>query len=181
MPRPCPVCHHPDREKIDQLLVAREMPLAEIARSHGIPKRSMIRHRDGEKARKDGDKIQPTRGSHLIPAMAAAMVDSEKADIVERGGNLFTRLKGLEEAAYEILEVAKNSDNLTAANGSIGQLTKIFSLYVAISAEQRAQGKDDISKNPEFIEYQTLIATVLREFPGSLERLRELEGARRAG
>ncbi len=179
MPRPCPVCHHPDREKIDQLLVAREMSLSEIARSHGIPKRSMIRHRDGEKARKDGDTTQPARGSHLIPAMAAAMaeammVDPEKAEIVERGGNLFTRLEDLEKSAYEILEVAKNSDNLNAANGSIGQLTKIFSLYVAISAEQRAQGKDDISRNPEFLKFQTAVSTVLKRFPGAYEMLGEL-------
>ena len=180
MPRHCSVCGHPERAKIDQLLLGREVSVKKIAELSGIVAQSLLRHRDGVKARKDGERMRPATSSHIVQSIAA-VVDAQKIETVERGEGLFDRLKDLEDAAYRILAAAEQADNLNAANGSIGQLRGIFSLYVDISAEQRARGKDDISKNPDFIEYQTLIATVLREFPGSLERLRELEGARRAG
>ena len=134
------------------MLLDPAVTLRTIAEYSGTSQQALIRHRD----------------AHLV-AELAAVAKSRDLERTEAAGGSMDRLEDLEKAAYRILAAAEKADNLSAANGSIGQLTKIFTLYVAISAEQRERGRVDISRNPDYLKFQTVVANTLRKFPGALE------------
>ena len=56
---------------------------------------------------------------------------------------------------------------------------KLIDTLVKVAAELREQRKDDLMSNPEFRRYEDTVLEVLKEYPGAIERLRDLLGSRR--
>ena len=94
MPRTCTVCTHPQKEEINQLLVAGTAS-RNIAARFGASASAVFRHKQ----------------DHLPTTLVAAA----EARGIAHGASLLDQLRGLQERASQILDEAANSGDLRTA------------------------------------------------------------------
>lgn len=72
----------------------------------------------------------------------------------------------------------QNDEDPRIGLSALDKQIKLIDTLVKVAAELREQRKDDLMSNPEFKRYEDAVVTVLKEYPGAIERLRELFGQR---
>src|SRR5262245_50698377 len=98
MPRTCTVCTHPDREAIDEGLVAGE-PNRRIAARHGVTEQAVRRH----------------KAEHL----PASLTRAQEAADVAHAGDLLAQVRDLQSRTLRILAAAEAAGELRTALGAI--------------------------------------------------------------
>ncbi len=112
MGRYCTVCHHPNRETIDVLLVRHTASYRRIAALYGLREASLRRHQD----------------SHLHMSLAL----SERLQAVLSAANLLERLGELDEATRQMLEEAHHAGDLRTALQAVNESRHNIEAYSRI-------------------------------------------------
>lgn len=105
MPRPCSVCSHERRGAIDEALVTGAS-LQSLACAHGFSERALARLRE----------------AHLPQASTEAHQVAE----ADRGGDLLTRARNLEQVCVAILGRALAVEDLRVALAAVGEAARLL-------------------------------------------------------
>jgi hypothetical protein len=156
MPRHCTVCTHPNRERIDALLVGGE-PYRDIAQQFGVSFYAVHRHK-----------------SHLNGALLRA---KEVRDVAH-ADNLLEQVRSLQRKALSILSQAERSGNLKTALLAIREARGCLELLGKLAGELQSAPTVNILISPEWVRLRTLILEALEPYPdarlavaGALRRL----------
>jgi hypothetical protein len=98
MPRTCTVCHHPQRDAIDQALVASE-PFRNVSLRFGTSVGALFRHK-----------------ANHVPQ---ALVKAADAREVARADSLLGEVRSLQTKALEIMRKAEAAGDLRAALSAV--------------------------------------------------------------
>lgn len=123
MPRQCSICTHEKRPEIDSLLVQGSESFRTIAGRFGLTASAVQRHAQ----------------SHIPQALTRAA----EAEEATRADDLLSRVKLLEDEAWELLKTAKqraqepkaSPASLQAASSLVGKVADVLTLFGRISGE----------------------------------------------
>jgi hypothetical protein len=158
MPRSCTVCEHPDREAIDEALVAGESSAVIAGRYRTIGERAIRRHRT----------------NHLPEKLAKA----HEAEEVARADSLLEQVRDLQERALDILDQAEEAGELRTALGAIREARGNLELLAKLLGELSDQPQVNVLVSPEWLELRAVIVTALEPHP---QALRAVVGALESG
>ncbi len=145
MPRICTICRHPEREAINQALVAGE-PLRNIAARFGTSSSSVYRHQQ----------------EHL----PVAMLKAAEAREVAHGGDLLAQLQSLQERTLTILGQAEAAGELRTALLGVREARGCVELYSKLTGQLVERHAHEVQPMPPDV------AIELRKTLGALrERL----------
>ena len=137
MPRNCTVCIHPDRNSIDQALLAAE-PYRHIAARTGTSTGSLQRHKH----------------DHLRQSLTRALEVRER----EHGDSLLAQLEELQARTMDILSKAEADGDWRNALSAIGQAKGLLELRS--QAEREATWDNEhAARRPATINISSLIIT----------------------
>jgi len=146
MPRPCSVCVHPEREAINESLVAGQA-LRNIAERFGsVSVTALHRH----------------RRDHLPETMVRA---AEAAEVIE-AGSLLDRLKTLNTETAAILREARTASpkNNDLALRAIARAEKQLELEARLLGELNEGAVVNVVASPEWVTMRTKIIRALEPF-----------------
>lgn len=148
MPRTCTVCSHPEREAVDEALVAGESTGKLAGRYRTIHERALRRHRD----------------NHL----PAKLVMAEKAAEVAEAGDLLDQVRGLQGRALGILDKAEGTGDLRTALGAIREARGNLELLAKLLGELDERPVVNVLVSPEWMELRAVIVAALEPHPEAL-------------
>jgi len=156
MPRQCSICNHPERQAIEEQLIAN-LPLRKIAEQcSGISVTALHRHKE-----------------HL----PAALMKAKEAQEIARGDDLLAQLKDLQAKTLGILSQASDDHRLALA--AIAQARANIELLGKLLGELREQPVVNLLVMPEWVSMRGLILRALQPYPGArlalAEALRKVE------
>jgi hypothetical protein len=143
MPRTCTICTSPEREAINQALVASE-PYRHIAARFGTSTGALQRHK-----------------ADCLPVV---MVKSEQARQVAHADDLISQVKGLRSKAIGILMKAEASGELKTALMGIREARACIELLAEMEGEINRQPVN-ILIGPEWLKARTVLVQALQPFP----------------
>jgi hypothetical protein len=146
---PCTVCAHRRRKEIDEAIVGGVSTIAGLARTHGLSRQALMRHRDAHMGRD-------------IRAVHAQRRDEQAYD---RGSSLLDRMHNLGAEAHAALREAKNSKDIRLILSAIGTASKLLELQGRLQGEF-ADGA--VTVNITHNDFRTLpvgIVAALEPFP----------------
>ena len=165
---PCKTCSHHDRNEIDRLIVSGTA-LRPISARFGLSLGALHRHKTCVKQ-----------------ALADAM-RCEQGQRAEQGGQLLERVLKLMETTEKILATATSKEDLRAATGAVGALTRLIELLGRLSGELQSAHSGGIHLNltsnkvtikhgfDDDTEFAQLISEATNGFdPAELLRLQQL-------
>lgn len=158
MARPCSVCAHPKRDKIDAALLKPGTRLREIAEKYGLSISAVHRHKE----------------SHMPTAAIAKHVEQEQ----RRGESLADFWLDLRKRAERIADDAKKEKDRRGESAAVQSLTKLLDLGLKAATEFKAQGANaPLDQHPEFAHFVATLcsslAAKLAEHPEALAALRD--------
>src|SRR5215471_17288056 len=115
MPRACTICAHPQRDRIDQALLAGQ-PLREITGRVPIRKSALHRHKQ-----------------HLHTTLTRAKM----ADEALRGDSLLEDLRGLAAEASRLKQKAERSGDLRTAMAGLRELARLIEIRARVVGKLR--------------------------------------------
>src|SRR5512135_2510393 len=104
MSRRCSICEHPDRQRIEEALVAGQS-LRDIAGRFGVYTSSL--------------------GRHKLAHLPELLSKSEEAKEELRGGAIFREIRELKKKAEHLTKMAEEEGDLRAALKGIRELTRL--------------------------------------------------------
>jgi hypothetical protein len=156
MPRSCTVCNHPNRDAIDEALVAGE-PSRQLAARYGSLSRPAIQ-RHGE--------------NHL----PARLVMAHAAEEVAQADTLLEQVRDLQQQALAILDKAEEAGELRTALSAIREARGNLELLAKLLGELDERPVVNLNLSPEWLELRTAIVLALEPHPDALsDVLRALE------
>jgi hypothetical protein len=144
MPRPCTICHHPQREAIDQALVAGEA-FRNIAQRFAASSDAVYRHK------------QDHLPQHLCQAKAAQEVRQADA--------LLAKVQALEADARRIQATAEADGDLRTALQGIRKLVRIIELQARLLGELQEGQTVNILVLPQWQDLRSVILRALVPYP----------------
>lgn len=144
MPRTCTICAHPDREAIDQRLVAGEA-LRDIAGRTQLSKTSLHRHQQ----------------DHVTATLARA----QEAEEIARADGLLAQVKDLQDKALGILDKAERAGDLRTALAGVREARACLELLSKLSGELDGRAQINLSLDPSWIQIRTTILASLEPYP----------------
>lgn len=111
---PCSVCSHPARRTIDNEILAGESTIADMSRTYGLSRQSLMRHRD----------------NHINRSVAAA-VERERAapaTVEEHDASLLDQVRDLHRKALGLMAAAYNQRDLRTALAGVAAATRLLEL-----------------------------------------------------
>lgn len=152
MPQVCRVCASPATADVDRALVAGE-PLARIARTYGLSRKSVTTHRDG---------------GHVAEVIAKA---AEAAEL-EHGLDLMGDLQLLRDTGMAWLRAA-NTGELAVPTDKDGR-ARTDGLVPLVAADTGARIRDDLGRGR--YAHPTVAMRAIREVRATLELIARVEG-----
>ena len=138
MPRKCTICHHPNRDDIDQALVRRE-PFRHIAAHHEVSTSALVRHSD----------------DHL----PATLLQAHRAADVAHADNILGEVLDLRDHALGILDKAEKVDDLRVACSAIREARGCLELLGKLAGTLKDGPTFNVFLSPE---WQTVQVTILK-------------------
>ena len=111
---PCSVCSHPAHRTINNEILAGESTIADLSRTYGLSRQSLMRHRDKH-----------------IPAQVAEAVKRDQASgktPEQHEASLMDQVKDLHKKALGLMAAAYNQRDLRTALAGVGAATKLLEL-----------------------------------------------------
>ncbi len=157
MARTCTVCVHPEREAIDEALVAGESTGKLAGRYRTIDERAFRRH----------------RANHLPAALARA----HEAEEATRADDLLSQVRDLQDRALAILDKAEDAGELRTALGAIREARGNLELLAKLLGELDERPVN-VLVSPEWLEIRAVIVGALEPHESARRAvLRALEGS----
>ena len=160
MPR-CTACAHPDRQAIDQALVAGAS-YRDVAGQFLLSKSAVERHKT----------------EHL----PAVMVKSEEARAIAHADHLLEEANRLYAVATTVMEAAQRSKAYELVLEAVGTSGRVLSLLGELHGELNRNPVINIHLSAEWIEVRTLLMGALADYPEARASvaavLMEVDGAR---
>ncbi len=144
MPRVCTICTHPEREAINQALVAGE-PYRVIAQRFAASPDAVYRH-----------KID-----HIPPALAKATEAKETA----LADDLLAQVKALRGKSISILQKAEAAGDLRTALLGIREARSCIELLAEMEGELNRNPVINLYLSQEWIEVRAVLLQALSDFP----------------
>jgi uncharacterized protein (DUF1810 family) len=144
MPRVCTICTHPEREAINQALVAAE-PYRVIAQRFAASPDAVYRHK--------------------IDHLPAVMVKAEQAKETALADDLLGQVKALRNKAIAILGKAEAAGDLRTALMGIREARACVELLLEVEGELHRQPVVNVLIAPEWLQLRTVILQSLAPFP----------------
>ncbi len=144
MPRTCTICTHPEREAINQALVANE-PFRLIAERFGTSAAALTRH----------------KAEHLPVKLAKAHAAKE----TRLADDLLAQVKALRNKAISILQQAENAGDLRTALLGIREARACVELLAEMEGELKRNPVINIHLSAEWIEVRALLMGALADYP----------------
>lgn len=144
MPRHCTVCDHPQREKIDELLIEGE-PYRSIAKQFLLSDAAVYRH----------------KGEHL----SKALIKAREVREVAQADTLLEQVQSLQVKTLDILAKAEVAGDLKTSLGAIREARGNLELLAKLLGELNERPTINILVSPEWLELRTLILETLEPFP----------------
>ncbi len=148
MPRSCTICEHPEREAIDEALVAGESSAKIAGRYRTIDERAIRRH----------------KANHL----PAKLVMAQAAEEVAQADTLLGQVRDLQRRALDILDKAEEAGELRTALGAIREARGNLELLAKLLGELDERPQVNILVSPEWLELRAVIVTALQPHPDAL-------------
>jgi len=142
MPRVCIACNHPEKEKIDKLLVEGK-PIRNIAERFSLSSTSVYRHK-----------------SHLNGTLIKAKGVKE----IAQADNLLEQVKDLQTRALNILSKTEEAEDWRAATGAIREARKCLELLGKIAGELKEGQTVNIIVSPQWIEVRSVVLEALAPY-----------------
>jgi hypothetical protein len=149
MPRRCTACDHPERHRIDDILVTGA-PYRSVAKQFELSESAVYRHKT---------EHLPT---YLLKAREAAEV--AQAD------NLLNQVRSLQTHVLDILERAEQAGDLRTALAAISQARGNLELLGKLAGELDERPVVNLNVSPEWLDLRAVIV-------GALEPYSEARGA----
>jgi hypothetical protein len=143
MARPCKVCVHEERERIE-LDIINQVPYVQIEAQYGMSIASVSRHKDH---------------------MAERIAQAKRAEDVASGGTLLERLEILERDARRIAKTAEENDRLAVALQANREQQRIIELLLKVAGDLKNQTEISVTVSPEWIQLRAVIFKVLENYP----------------
>jgi hypothetical protein len=150
MPRSCTICEHPEREAIDQALVAGVSSTEISGRYRTIGERAVRRH----------------KANHL----PAKLVMAQQAEEVAEAGDLLDQVRDLQARTLAILEAAEETSQHRTALAAIREARSNLELLAKLLGELDDRPQINVLISPEWLELRAVIV-------GALEPHSEARGA----
>ncbi len=161
MPRVCTICTHPEREAINQALIANE-PYRVIAQRYAASPDAVYRHK--------------------IDHLPAKLAQAEAAKETALADDLLGQVKALRNKAISILGKAEAAGDLRTALMGIREARACVELLLEVEGELNRQPVVNVLIAPEWLELRTVILQSLAPFPDARAALaRTLTDGRHAG
>jgi len=144
MPRTCTICQHPNREKINRLLVEGEI-FRKIAENFSLSITSLHRHKT----------------EHLPGNLTKA----KEAQEIAKADSLLEQVKSLQNRALNILSQAEESGDLRTALGAIREARCNLELLGKLAGELREGQVVNVLVSPQWIILRSVILESLEPFP----------------
>ncbi len=144
MPRKCTICHHPNRDDIDQALVRRE-PFRHIAAHHEVSTGALVRHSD----------------DHLT----ATLLQAQDAADVAHADNILGEVLDLRNHALGILDKAEKADDLRTACSAIREARSCIELLAKVAGTLQDAPTINVFLSPEWKTVQVAILQALLPHP----------------
>jgi len=143
MPRTCSICQHPNREKINRLLVEGEI-FRKIAENFSLSITSLHRHKT----------------EHLPGNLTKA----KEAQEIAKADSLLEQVKSLQDRALDILSQAEESGDLRTALGAIREARGNLELLGKLAGELQAGQVVNVLVSPQWITLRSVILESLEPF-----------------
>lgn len=144
MPRHCTICNHPQREKVDGLLLKGD-PIRVIAGQFSLSYSSLQRH----------------VSEHISETMKKA----KEAQQVTQADNLLDQVKDLQKKALSILSKAEAAKDYRAATGAIREARGCLELLAKLLGELKEGQTINILISPEWLSLRNVILEALESYP----------------
>lgn len=144
MARTCTICTHPERQAIDQALVAGT-PKRDVSALFRVSEDAMTRH----------------AAAHLPQALSKA----QEAKEVAQGDDLLGQLKDLQGRTLGILTQAEEAKDLRTALQAVGQARGNLELLAKVTGELAQEGAVNILIAPEWVRVRATLIGALTPYP----------------
>jgi hypothetical protein len=144
MPRVCTICTHPEKEAINQALVAAE-PYRHIAARFGTSTGALQRHKADD--------------------LPSVMVKSEQAKDVAHADTLVGQVQELRNKAISILGTAEKAGDLKTALMGVREARACIELLAEMEGELNRRPVFNLYMSAEWIEVRAVLLHALGDFP----------------
>lgn len=145
MPKPCPACVHPDRDKIETAILEGCQSLPDIAQRFGIGKWTVFRHKQ----------------RHLSKQLKKAQDTQEKV----QADSLLRQILYLQSKALTILKSAEAAGELKTALTAIREARGNLELLAKLQGDLAQEGTINIVLLPAWVSLRTIILKTLESYP----------------
>lgn len=149
----CSICHHPDRQAIDEGILAGTA-YRTLKEQYGISLAAINRH----------------RASHLPERLVKAVEAAEVAS----ADTLLDQVRDLQTRALRILEQAEASGDLRTAIAAIREARGNLELLARMLGELQESQTVNILVAPQWISLRTVILDALQPYPDARLQLAEV-------
>lgn len=153
MARPCTVCQHPNRDRIDEAIATGES-------FRGIARRFCVSE----------DSVQRHARAHL----PATLLEGTRAAEVARGDRLLHQVTVLRDRALGILDRAERTQDLRTALGAIREARGCVELLAKIAGEISEAPQVNLRLAHEWLELRQTILQALAPYPAARAALVEV-------
>jgi hypothetical protein len=142
--RPCTICRHPERDEIDQRLIA-STALKPISERFGVSVQALIRHRN----------------LHLPQAVRDAAEGTRAAAERERGGDLLAAARALHGKALDLMRQAERARDLRTALAGIREAARCVELQGRLMGQIKETPTVNVTLSAEWLSLQAVILSAL--------------------
>ena len=150
MPKPCPVCIHPERQSIERAILASEN-LREVAKRFALSYWATDRHKRGH-----------------IPA---GLLKAQQIREVARGDSLLEQVKSLQDKALGLLGKAEATGDLRTALQGVREAKGCLELLAKLQGDLSQEGCFNVVLSPSWVSLRTIILQVLESYPEAKLRI----------
>lgn len=150
MARECSICIHPERERIDQMIVSG-------ASNRSIAVQFSVNH----------NAVQRHRTNHLPKHLSTA----KEAEMVSQADDLLSQMDRALQLSWTITDnCTRDGDNRTALAG-LKEVRECLKVLLEVSGKLQAQSQVNIILNPQFQKLQMILLRELEEYPTIRQRI----------
>ncbi|NJL27146.1 MAG: hypothetical protein HC897_04285 [Thermoanaerobaculia bacterium] len=188
MPRPCTICHHPEREEIEKALLENEAGHRLVAKRFDISPQALFRHRQKHlpaliaralaampppprppEPEDPADFEYATKIAHHKQALEAGK-DRHAIDAMQQ-------LKAINAACLEVLRKAREAENHSILLRAVDRIARQIELQARLLGEIQDGQTVNVAILPEWHGIRHAILEALRPFPEArLAVARALQG-----
>jgi len=144
MPKPCPVCVHPERQSLERAIL-EGANLREVAKQYELSYWALDRHKRGH-----------------IPA---GLLKAQEAQEVANADSLLAQVRHLQGKALELLGKAEAAGDLRTALQGVREAKGCLELLAKLEGELAQEGTINIVLSPTWVSLRTVILRTLEPYP----------------